>query len=160
MLLGVEWITFAFTGCSGTISANAAVNVDWGSLPDLGGTNLAAPVRHGPFQLVPEGWDGQVEREQDRVLEAPGFSRALETTDLNEARQLPYWRDPTLPQGWTFALAGSGNYTTWPIYGYCGYWRNDRGYLGVEICGEFLITHDLRDETPWQGGRGASSKCD
>ena len=151
-LLAVDWVTYGFTDCSGPISANGTPGIAWGSLPDLGGISLAAPLRHGPFQLVPEGWDGQME--ETKRFPPPGFSRPSLATDVAAARQLPYWRDPMLPTGWTFDYAGSGNHTTWPLYGYCATWLNDRGYLGVEICGEFRTAHGLPDETPWHGGRG------
>ena len=54
-LPGVEWMTYAFTGCSGTVSAEAAASLVFGELPDLSGASLTAPVIHGMFQLAPEG---------------------------------------------------------------------------------------------------------
>ena len=59
-LLAVEWMTYAFTGCSGAVSENLATGIDFGPLPDLGGTDLISPVRHGIFQVVPEDWTGAI----------------------------------------------------------------------------------------------------
>ena len=36
-LLSVAWMTYAFTGCSGTIATTTAATLDWSDLPDLGG---------------------------------------------------------------------------------------------------------------------------
>ena len=36
-LLGVTWMTYAFTGCTGTIATTTAATLDWSDLPDLGG---------------------------------------------------------------------------------------------------------------------------
>ena len=72
--LAIEWMTYAFTGCSGAVVANAAASFGWGPLPDLGGTSLTAPVRHGPYQLVPAGWTGSVEEPEaypGRLLHEP-----------------------------------------------------------------------------------------
>ena len=41
-VLGVEWMTFTYTGCSGAISASDNAQIVWGSLPNLGGESLSA----------------------------------------------------------------------------------------------------------------------
>ena len=151
-LLAVEWTTYAFTGCSGAIAADTAVVFDWGPLPDLGGPSLAVPIRHGPFQIVPEGWEGQVEEDPFRPWPANSYAKSVVTADLAEARRLPHWRDPTLPSGWTLLLASSGDPSYDPPYGYCAFWANDRGYGGVEICGGFHPSPDQPVESSWHGG--------
>ena len=43
-------MTYAFTGCSGAISSTATARLQWGPLPDLGGTSLTAHRSvHGPL---------------------------------------------------------------------------------------------------------------
>ena len=150
-LLAVEWTTYAFNGCSGAIAVNAAVVLDWGPLPDLGGPSLAAPIRHGPFQVVPEDWEGPVEEDPFRPWPGNSYANPVATADLAEARRLPHWRDPTLPSGWTLLLASSGDPSSDPPYGYCALWANDRGYGGVEICGGFYLGRGQ----PWESSRNA-----
>ncbi len=135
-LLTVEWTTYASTGCSGAIAPNAAVALDWGPLPDLGGPSLTAPIVHGPYQLVPEGWSGAVQ--EPKTYDSPGYSATnpIYTEDLAEARQLPYWRDPALPAGWTFRWATAGDVSA-PTYGYWATFATERGGHGVTIFGYF-----------------------
>ena len=59
-LLAVAWMTYAFTGCSGAVAANAVASFAWGPLPALGGTSLTAPVVHGMTQIVPGDWTGAI----------------------------------------------------------------------------------------------------
>ena len=154
-LLGVEWTTYAFTGCNGAIATDAAILIAWGPLPDLGGPSLAAPLRHGPYQLVPEDWTGPVEEDPFRPWPGNSFANPVHTAELAEARRLPYWRDPKLPAGWTFSGASSGASSFDPPHGYCSYWQNDRGYGGVEICGGFDASQGyLRESSSHAGGPG------
>ena len=151
-LLAVERMSYAFTGCSGVIAADAVVLLAWGVLPDLGGPSLAAPIRHGPFQLVPEGWKGPVEEDPFRPWPENPYANPMGTTELAEAQRLPYWRDPTLPAGWTFGIASSGDHHSDPPGGYCAFWANDRGYHGVGICGGFHPSPDQPVESSWSNG--------
>ncbi len=131
-LLAVEWMTYAFTGCSGVVADTTAASVDWRELPDLGGASLVAPVIHGSFQIVPSTWTGEVRWTEFHP--APGYSAEefVVTVDLAEAGGLPYWRD--LP-GWTLRGASSGTPTD-PVYGYCAeFVRDEVNYRAVEICG-------------------------
>ena len=119
-LLGVESIAYAFTGCSGVIATGSAsgsaansassstASVTWGALPNLGGTSLTVPIVQGPFQLVPAGWTGATKPVGPRFPAGPTIPFA-ETTSLAEARTLPHWREPELPEGWTFTYAWSGD---------------------------------------------------
>ncbi len=142
-LLAVEWMTYAFTGCSGTVSADTVATVDWGELPDLGGVSLTVPIRHGTWQLVPVGWAGSIEL--DRLDLPPVQSIDLYRDDPDgffstadpvvARRELPYWRDPALPAGLRLYRADSG---TWdgPLYGYCAEWGlSDRYGPAIHICG-------------------------
>ena len=107
-LLAVEWMTYAFTGCSGAIPASVTVGVVWGPLPNLGGTSLTVPVVHGIFQVVPPGWEGETKAVGPRFPAGDPIPTVY-TTSLAEARRLPHWREPELPEGWTFTQAVSGD---------------------------------------------------
>ena len=151
-LLTVEWTTYAFTGCSGAIAADAAAVLDWGPLPNLGGPSLTTPIRHGPFQLVPEGWEGPVEEDPFRPWPRNSYANPVRTTELAEARRLSHWRDPTLPSGWTLVWASSGDYYNDPPDGYCSWWATDHGYGGVELCGGFYAVQDYPRESSKSNG--------
>ena len=152
-VLAVHWITYAYTGCSGTVPATGDRNLDWGPLPDLGGTSLTVPVRHGPFQIVPQGWTGPVEEQVRRDPPAYSITNPVHTPDLAIARGLPYWRDPTLPAAWTFSVAHSGDLSD-PTYGYCAQYLTPDGYYGFEICGLYLTTIAFVQESSWNSGAG------
>ncbi len=152
-LLAVAWMTYAFTGCSGAISSTATASVQWGPLPALGGTSLAAPVIHGIYQLVPEDWTGTMEAGQLRhppgVPPGPFMGGPLaQTEDLTVARMHAYWREPTLPSDWTFAFAVTGGYETSPI-GYCAAYSNARGFGAVTICGDYATDQRFSKNASW-----------
>ena len=148
-LLGVAWMTYAFAGCSGTIATSTAATLDWSALPDLGGTSLTTPIRHGPYQLVPDGWTGVIEPRT--VYEPPAHNRdnPRYTQSLAEARQLPYWREPTLPAGTIFWSAESSPESG--VYGYQARWgRDEQGNgVGVRISGEFQFGHGATSKAAW-----------
>ena len=106
-LLAVAWMTYAFTGCSGALSPTATASLQWGPLPDLGGSSLTAPILHGPFQIVPDGWTG--ERVPWEQHDPPSYNRDNEryTTDPAVARTYPYWREPALPNHWVLWSAAT-----------------------------------------------------
>ncbi len=119
----VAWMTYAFTGCSGAIAATSA-DFRLGALPSLGGTSLTAPVIHGIFQIVPDGWTGATEPSE--VLPPPRPMDPLSHLDtLEEARKLRYWREPTLPAGWTLWSASCCHDST--PYGYDAYYADENG---------------------------------
>ena len=139
-LLAVEWMTYAFAGCSGTIAPTTTAALDWGALPDLGGTSLTTPIRHGIYHIVPEDWTGAIDPGETYALPegAPSYPGPFaETDDVVVARGYPYWREPVLPAGWTFRLAYAGGLEV--SYGYCAAYDATDGYLNVEICGEALL---------------------
>ena len=155
--LGVEWMTYAFTGCSGAITATTAFTVDPGPLPDLGGASLTVPVVHGIYQIVPAGWTGTT-KDMD-VHKPPFYSGEEYTTDITVARKLDYWREPTVPEGWVLGEANSGGYAG-PTPGYCAmFLTEERSYDGtiqrfsaLEICGYFAHTRLDLDDASWLNG--------
>ncbi len=150
-LLGVEWMTYAFTGCKGAVMPDAAVSTIWGPLPDLGGTSLTVPIRHGAVQIVPAGWTGEVEEEERR--EAPRSSAYVQTSDLAVARTLDFWREPTLPEGWTLASASAGGPTD-ASYGFCSVYVTPEGYIGVRICGGWATGVGNTADASWTPSLG------
>ena len=155
-VLAVRWITYAYTGCSGTVAATGDRNLDWGPLPDLGGPSLTIPVRHGPYLLHPAAppWGNLQQQRGVRPPDAriagageassptvtPRISRT--TSDLADAKLFPYWRNPTLPNGWTLMHAETGTDTS-PEFGYFAFYANERGYLDIQISVRFLEIHPI-----------------
>ena len=152
-LLGVEWMTYAFTGCSGVIATEAAATVDWGELPDLGGPSLTAPVVHGIYQIAPEAWTGALKEHE--VFSGPGASHKnpVYTESLTEARKLPYWRDPTLPTGWRLDAAISGGLAD-PAYGYTAEYVNERGYPAFTLKGYHADARYYAKRAAWSRSSG------
>ena len=103
----VKWMTYAFTGCSGAVATDATVSVKFGPLPNLGGTGITAPVVHGVYQIVPVGWTGAT-KASVRSERSTSYPPERLTGDINVARQMRYWRDPTVPEGWVFSFADEG----------------------------------------------------
>ena len=161
-LLAVAWMTYAFTGCSGAISSTATASLQFGPLPSLGGASLTAPIVHGMTQIIPEDWTGAIV-EPDLRGDPSGPPPLVYTTDLATARTLPYWREPRLPDGWTFreAEGGYGSLTA-PVFGYCADWRNADGYVAVEIlrllCQRPTGASSRGDDGSWRR-RGRQDPC-
>ena len=153
-LLAVEWMTYAFTGCSGAVPAGTSATVDWSELPNLGGPSLTAPVVHGTTQLVPENWTGSVEP-LDFRNDPTGPPDDLITKDLAIARNLAYWREPRLPADWTFKSAEVGGLTA-PIFGYCASYDTAAGNPAVEICGFHVRIGCQPQLAAWRDGRGVA----
>ena len=150
-LLGVAWMTYAFTGCSGAVPATATVTMGWGPLPSLGGTSLTAPVIHGPYQIVPADWEGPTRASEDYPPPGASHENPVYTTDIAEARNLPYWRDPTPPPGWTFAHASSGGLAD-PGYGYSAEWRRPGRISGFRVFGYHASGWYYPQDSSWQHG--------
>ena len=136
-LLAVAWMTYAFTGCSGTVATTAAVTLEWGDLPNLGGSSLTTPIQHGPFQLVPEGWAAATQQEEahelPRVVSDLYLSLQTPTLDRAKLAQLPYWRDPQPPAGGYFKAAIVNLKES--SYGYCAWYETAEGAKGFTACG-------------------------
>ena len=152
-LLAVERVSYAYSGCSGAIATDAAVLLAWGPLPDLGGPSLAAPLRHGPYQLVPTSWRGMAEEPRSYLPSAYSATNPTYTSDLAAAQRLPYWRDPDLPAGWTFAWATAGD-VSGPTYGYWATFATERGGHGVTIFGYYADYRGHPEESSWLNARG------
>ena len=158
-LLAVEWMTYAFTGCSGAVSTDAALSMAWGEMDDLGGEGLVVPVIHGNYQLVPKDWDGDL-AESELVLPAREPNPQYVTT-LAEARELEFWREPTIPEGWVLYHAYADDVWTGPYYGYTAiYLTEAREYPdGVttrepafEISGYFALQRRAPWDAIWHNG--------
>ena len=156
---GVEWMTYAFTGCSGAItsasgSAGASgtvttTSITWGSLPDLGGTSLIAPVVHGIYQIVPEDWEGDTK--EGEYVYPPRYSEPAYTEDINVARTYEFWREPAVPDNWEFtgAWRDGGDSRDGVTYGYCAEWGGRERTLpgstrlvrpvGIVLCAHFAV---------------------
>ena len=150
-LLAVEWMTYAFTGCSGTISGDLAVTMDFGPLPDLGGTSLSAPVVHGGYQIAPAGWTGEVVPWGGDY--SPTYPELTSTTDVAEARKMRHWREPALPAGWTFRAAAEGGYEIQPRDGYSALYVTADGEDGFELRGAYVgAVVSGAKEAAWHSG--------
>ena len=124
--LAVRWITYAYTGCSGTVATTGDRMWTW-EPPNIRGPDVTVPVRHGPVLLIPSGWSGDTEEPVRLNPQAVGVEESstgagtpttFNTTDLAEARTIPLWRDVTLPvSDWRFGSAQAGTYDS-PPYGH------------------------------------------
>ncbi|MYH50827.1 MAG: hypothetical protein F4151_15220 [Gammaproteobacteria bacterium] len=159
---GVEWMTYAFTGCSGDIGPDVTASFRWDARPDLGGAGLTAPVVHGIYQILPAGWTGATAEPglDFSGPRQPEEFRSYET--LAEARRLPYWRDPALPEGWILEAAWIG--FEGPRYGYCATfrteerpWRDGETYrdYAFDLCGLSITGWHHPEEASWLDGAGA-----
>ena len=129
----VKWMTYAFTGCSGAVATDATVSVKFGPLPNLGGTGITAPVVHGVYQIVPVGWTGAT-KASVRSERSTSYPPERLTGDINVARQMRYWRDPTVPEGWVFSFADEGGNDVEAADGYCATWVTPTGDRGFKVC--------------------------
>ena len=106
----IKWHAYAFTGCTGTVAADAAVRITVDP-PSFFAPTISSPVRYGPFQLVPHGWEGALEELTEVARTSSAASGASEdseepewpSSDPAEVRQHPLWNEPTLPAGWTIS---------------------------------------------------------
>ena len=153
-LLDVAWMTYAYAGCTGAINTTRIATFHWDDLPNLGGTSLTTPVRHGIYQIVPGGWTGVAEEHE--VLEPPldqqGDEVPLWTKSLVEAQRLRYWREPRLPEGWSFRSAFCcGEHVLW---GYSALYRSPIGGTGLIIEGTYASGRKFPQEASWRPNPG------
>ena len=136
---GVKWVTYAYSGCSGTLPGTLAATVSWYPLT-VTSIAIAAPsevattpIRHGPTLQIPRGWMGTLEAPESigSVPAKPVVSRRTES--LAVARTYPHWSEPELPQGWTFWKAAAGGGYLAPEYGYEARYVDAQGTLAVTI---------------------------
>ncbi len=109
--LGVEWVTYAGTGCSGAVHGSTSASFRWSPEP-VTSSDITSLVRHGPYRLVPAGWPGPIE--QDLLPERAESVDASEppppiTGDIAEIRRHPLWNEPELPVGWTLHRSRAEN---------------------------------------------------
>ena len=108
----IDWITYAGTGCTGSVPADISAGIRWGP-PTITSPDITSPVRHGPYILYPRRWDGHFERWVP--IAAPAGARSPDGTlrwpslDPAQHRQHPLWRDPDLPLGWSLAHSQAQN---------------------------------------------------
>ena len=109
-----KWSAYAATGagCTGAVGASTGFRTDGDAPSVIRPSDVAAPVRHGPFLLHPPDWTGALEAPVPLPGAAAGGAQAADasfyTTDIAVARGHPLWREPTLPAGWRFGSAGAG----------------------------------------------------
>ena len=129
-----KWSAYAATGagCTGAVGASTSFKADGDAPSAVRPSDIAAPVRHGPFLLHPPDWTGALEAPIPLPGAAAGDTAPLYTTDLAVARRIPLWRDPALPAGWWFNDAETGTDGS-PANGYRATYANERGYFGVVI---------------------------
>ena len=135
---GVRWVTYTYTGCGGAVSANGNRTIDW-SPPDVRSPDIAVPVRHGPWTLHSPQWTGPVEstlrypRPSTLPDPDPETPMPFVTTDIAEARStILLWREPTVPEDWTFSGASMGDPYGYD-YGYIASFQTGSGLNHVSI---------------------------
>ena len=101
---------------------------------------------------MPEGWTGATQEPQTRSPKGYSVANPGGGRDIVAARLLPYWRDPVLPAGATFAWASSGGVAD-PIYGYSAEFHG--GESDVEIEGYDTAYRSHPEKATWLNGRGA-----
>ena len=89
----VEWMTYAATGagCTGAVGSATVLGADEAppdivQSPDV--ARLGAPVRHGPYLMVPAGWTGVIEPEVEVAVTPPVF-RTPEGSDASGSADQP-----------------------------------------------------------------------
>lgn len=135
-LLGVQRETHAFTGCRGEMPEHAYATFDFNPLPDLGGASLAVPVVQGPWQLVPEDWEGATGVRVTTDRSSPGPSHESVYTgsgDMAVALAEPERIASALPSDWVFAGAYGGPLSD-ITSGSCARWNSAAGRPAVETC--------------------------
>ena len=122
-VLAVRWITYAYTGCSGTVAATGDRMWTWAP-ENYQLSDPAIPIRHGPWQPRPLDWDGEVEE----AILVPVPTQE-EIFGVDEIKRHPLWRDPAIPSGWRIHVISSGFNET---YGVSVTYVDADGYLVLE----------------------------
>ena len=154
---GVEWATYADTGCAGTVSTDTASRIAWVPLPitsrriDAPSRVATTPIRHGAYRLYPTPWSGAAE---EQALSVPDYrSRVGDTDDesaampswpsdvIAEVRQHPLWSDPVIPEGWELVRATA--YSHYWVAGW--YWT---GTSTLVIHSQMRPYHPIPDTMP------------
>lgn len=135
-LIPIQWtLTYAHSGCDGSIRTGILAHMRLGDRPDLGGRTLRVPIVHGRWQIVPADWDGELLPMERITLPARGDGRSADT--IEEARSvILFWRTPVIPEPWEFGYASNDPEAT--PYGYEAVWHGEPRYETIVILGGFL----------------------
>ena len=133
--LSVEWMTYAYTGCTGAVSLTGSRTLSW--TPSwVRAEDVTAPVRHGHlFVLYPHDWSGEIGEfswSPPPLTITPTPDPGIRTQDITAARRLPLWRDPVLPEGFVFVEAHSNTWES-PSTGYCAEYIAERTITGIYV---------------------------
>ena len=125
---GIAWVTYAATGCTGAANWEAAptATLEW-SPPNVQTPDVTSPIRHGPFLLIPRGWDGVLgARQPPSPIASREASRdsgdpppVWPSSDIEEIRRHPLWNEPDVPEGWTLYHAAASTDSMWLLYQDC-----------------------------------------
>ena len=137
-VLAVRRYGYAYTGCSGQVSLTGSRTLTWVP-PNIQSPDITVPVRHGPWLLVPDDWDGEVET-KTRITKQPLGSTSVgqDTIHWDQVvsesvaivQQHPFWVEPELPAGLSLSHAAVG----WEgIDGYSAIYSHPMFGYGVEI---------------------------
>ena len=104
----VEWMTYAATGagCTGAVGSAAVLGADEAApdavrSPDV--VRMGAPVRHGPFLMMPAGWTGAIEPEVEVTATPPVFRTPEGSGASGSADQQGDGATPEWPAGYPHA---------------------------------------------------------
>ncbi len=136
----VKWVTYAATGagCTGVVGSATVFGADEAAPMVLPSTVIDAPVRHGPWLMVPLDWEGAIEERVPHVSGAASGATdvaeptAVHTFDIAVARGFPLWREPAVPARWIFDHAEKGTESA-PVDGYTAVYANERGRYAAWI---------------------------
>ena len=145
----IEWMTYAATGegCTGAVGASAVLGADEDAPDAIPAAAILTPVRHGPWLLIPEDWEGAVEEPvaYPAVSGDPVTVRSdAYTEDIAVARGFPRWREPAMPAGWRFGSASTGPHDA-PADEYRATYVNAKGYFAATIFVARLDNWPYRD---------------
>ncbi len=153
---GVRWVTYTEASCGGTIDPPGGQEFGW-SPPDIQSPDITAPVRHGPWLLVPLDWRGEVTGESEHPLPARTSEEARHDLDTSVNPNgpalpswLPPWRAPSVPGGWTLGGLSWGDLIGGdPLHGYSAYYDNEGGAPALQIYVFYRVWYPARvDATP------------
>ena len=130
-VLAVRWITYAYTGCSGTVAATGDRMWTWAP-PNIQSPDITVPVRHGPYLLYALSAEPAFQVEwvwsSPPAEAASGASADWPSSDLEKIAEHPLWKEPSLPNGWR--IRSSYAYSESLIE---SYYEDDNGKLAMEI---------------------------
>ena len=136
-LLALRWVTYTYSGCTGAIPSAGDRFMSWTppavQRPESG--RMPAPVRHGPWLVMPLGWTGELQEVRYLGQRDPVEpSQVLHTTDIDEARrEIPLWREPSgIPGTWTLGEVLVGG-EVGPWSGFEASWESPKGRVIIIV---------------------------